>query len=46
MKAHDFIDEIEEDLIEDIYSKTAEDYEDEDTISAAEAGFMQGYLSA
>jgi len=46
MKAHHFMDEIEEDLSEDIYSKTADDYEEDDTISAAEAGFMIGYLSA
>jgi len=46
MKSHHLINEIEEDLSEDIYSKTAEDYEDDDILSAAEAGFMIGYLSA
>jgi|SaaInlStandDraft_4_1057021.scaffolds.fasta_scaffold72830_2 hypothetical protein len=46
MKSHDFINEIEKDLEFDIYAQDADYFEDDDTMSASEAGFMVGYLNA
>jgi len=45
MNFTELIQDIEMEM-EDIYNKDAEAIEDDDTLTAAEAGFMQGYLSA
>ena len=46
VKAGDIIAEIETDMDFDIYNQDADYYKDDDTLSAAEAGFMMGYMSA
>jgi hypothetical protein len=46
MKGHELLAEIETDMDFDIYNQDADYYEDDDTLSAAEAGFMMGYMSA
>ena len=46
MKGHELLAEIETDMDFDIYNQDADYYKDDDTLSAAEAGFMMGYMSA
>ena len=43
MKFHDLINEIEDDIYNE---EGVANYEEDDIINAAEAGFMMGYLSA
>jgi len=45
MKAHELISEIEEELNSDIYNQDADYFEEDDTLTAAEAGFMVGYMN-
>ena len=46
MKFHHLVSEIEDDMNTDIYNSDADYLEEDDTLTAAEAGFMQGYMSA
>lgn len=46
MKVHELIGDIETDIELDIYSQDADYFEEDDTLTSAEAGFMIGYMNA
>ena len=46
MMAHELLNDIEDDIEFNIYAQDSDYFEDDDTLTAAEAGFMMGYMDA